>query len=1349
MPCWGLKLRSHPDKVLPLLEVVLDSFVSGLAGKCTESNDAWKEAQQQLLEAVERQLKSTKKDVRVIACQTLILLAKLGLEKEIGERLADAVSGLGSSELRLGAYTALEGVANVFLEGDGKNETMSMLADEVLTSLCGILPKDKNSTDGAKEIGFTSLLSWMQCSKRAGRGSGYDKALDYFLEAIEKYAALKGEFRFRLGNLVVSSNHGEAFAESIVVDLFEKKGNAVAKSLETIVETVAKKFKATDTIPQTDGVLATFLLVTYAHSKGEIPASIAKVFKDGSFLYGAAVLETVKTDTLLNYLVHRTIAMHVKTSCKDHDEDSTKPLSLVRLLEKKTGQPSQSDAALTLAVCVANSLCVSPKLSAYSSALSSLKTVITYAPVSTKASQSVLLALFSYMNETSLKNDDAKMSVNDNYEIKEVDESMNKLPSDATREPLSEDAFFKSIRCAANVLVSSSNMADSQALWKGLLLTHAGTTECSSRRQRVSLVSHLLDALKEKVVPIAENSTDTVMDELADFITMCAAAPTLEYPLDQSNEENGDKAGQAQSCIGKSTHKAACSLINSFGGIAGSFDAEFDDDEDNEKKPYAFASKLCTDKLPACLVAFMNKSLSSIESLSEDDISLYLCPEGVLFKPNGENDGQKNSGANSTAPKVEKKAATKKVKGGGGFDAFADEEWERQVRKDLAKKKAQAAGPTVTTLSAEDKKLLDEQSSKRVQVSSVIDVCFPRTLAAIRCLCESDIEVGNASLPCLGKTIIRVAVSPCEVLSSLYELQQDSFDTLVSLSGCVYEIDEIHARTLARALVTSFGVELKQETEDGKKESELVIKPLPSTCPSAACAIFEMEEYGDCLSGNSFSFLFPIIAAALSGPRNITGCDSALQVLGRHFTMLDGDEVDPIVKPMRKEIALSLLELLSHDRCQTFTNPTPYEALIGCYDTNEESTGSPLSASEIAPLLGENGALGVENQRVATMATLASIAEDHAKFVRSNPLIENRMWLNCHASQERIKFAARKAWLLSHEHDVPDDLITLTLDAPSKMYAVPLLPLLSHEDKSIASAAATALSSAIGMHAETAEKNVIKVCNLYIGSFPAPGSDEPAKSSLFPVPVAAVAKKPVKKVIDTGLKKKPAPKKVSGVSSSLAKITGAPAPKKKAATKALLAKTAPKERTLDENELMGQFMTQPSVKRETGEADTESKVAIRLGVLRAVSSFTEPSANVKLDLHTLKILIGFLIAFGLGDVNEEVRNAARDAARDIVASFGSSKEVIAFFLPQFESVLNTGKADVTCIDPLSPEKVPLTIAASDYRKEGVVILLGSIALHLNDISDAEKIDGIIDMLLNALKTPVSYCMLCLHSLLSS
>jgi hypothetical protein len=1434
-PALGLKLRAHPDKVLPPFGTICASFVSSKSKSKIDISSQLNEGAN-LLPSVMKHLKSPKVEMRTYAWKTLILLAQLGapsvelVTKAICEAFtAKGASGLTTSDTRAGGYAALEGIARYSLKSydslfggeDDDDDTIGKLADGALVAVAGCLPKDKNSAAAAassttadssslllvvKEVGMNALLCWMQLAKRASSStgpnkSGYEKALDHLAEPILKYNVKDGEFRFRIGSLIVpphsSSDYlssvagigginsiaagrvgGEAFFESVIINLFEKK--KIQKGLETIVDASVKKHSSSDAVPQIDGVLAVFLLVAYKSAQPSanftLPASASKAVSAGStvkghetsFLYSPSLLEAARTEPLVNYTLHRIVALQCKTAFKDAEEGGggkkvKGDQPLVRVIEKRLEEGHDapySAATRALAICAANPHPMSspPSSNLYSSIHASLKTIVTYSPVTAKAADAILFATFVNVNERSLKTEDEKLLVNESKTSREqfdpVDETFNKLPACSgknNRGRLSKTAPHKgydpaSVRHVANSLFG--NITNAEAMWRALVLSHAGTTMRSNRRQRVALVSHTLDRVTGTLIPFLEKGNkEEMLNGLARFVALCSASSSLNSIQKKGGDEDDSpqdaapakKAGGAT--ISPSVHEASMSLVNTLGGIAGSFDAEFGDADDEEQKPYAFSYDLCIKKLPHHLVSQLTQSLKELESLTEDDVALFRSPKGVLFEAGANGAapaGPDGASKPSNAPKSS--AAKAKGKKKGGFNAFEDEEWERQVKKDLEKKKkaqakATGAAPAEKALTPAEKELLKEQTSRREELTKLLRGDFPRALASIRCLCESDIEVGNSTLIVFGETVVAATVSSCVALSSLEALRDDSFNTLSTLASCVYEVDEVHAATIARALVISF----TSDENDDKKV--LKVSSLPSPCAPAACSVFEMDDYGDCLSGNSFAFLFPILRAALSGPRNIPGCDSALTVLERHCCMLAGDEEDAAVKALRKEMASTVLELLSHDRSQTFVSPTPYEALIACYTTDEDSSGPALTAPEIAPLLGPAGALGGENARVASMEALASIAESHPKLVKNNPLIENRIWINCHDKTERIKNAACKAWLVAHGHNVDVDVTSTVLDPPSKMYAVPLLPLLSHEDTTIATAAAASLASALGMHPSTAEKNIVKLCNTFISSFPAPGEDggeEPTKAqpaSPFPEP-PPVAKKPVvkKKVIDTGLPKKK--KKVSNVSSSMAKITGAPAPRKTAATKKLLAKTAPKkERTLDQSALMDQFKAPSTKKKVAAEDDSDAKVAVRTGVLRAISSMTDPAAKVQLDLPLLKIIIGFLMAFGLGDGNEGVRNASRNASRDIVAQYGSSDEAIALFLPQFESVLKTGQVDVKCVDPLESEKVPKTIAASDFRKEGVVVSLGSIALHLKNDADEGKIDDIIDMLLTALKTP--------------
>ncbi|KAL7456767.1 hypothetical protein ACHAWC_008242 [Mediolabrus comicus] len=1402
-PQVGLKLRSHPESVLPLMFAILSSLLQTTTSSSSLDLSTHLTEGGLLLTSTMKHFKSSKVEMRNWAWKTCVLFCRLNnntvTTKIVVDAICDAFTSLTTSDVRAVGYAALDGIGRYLLhldDGNDESDCCSDLANRVLSTLVSVLPKDKTVGTAtpadptkapllAKEVGYNALTTWIQLFRKYGShtsGSGYDKALGYLIEPLNKYSPKDGEFRFRFGSLIQlpsslyfggdvitgeqkGAKGGEGFLELVIIDLMEKK--KIQQGLESIIDAAMKKFASSDSVAQVDGALAVFLLVVYAHhsSGSKLSPSVLKIIAAGgtvkgqesSFLYSPSMLETARTDLLSNYILHRIIALHCKVTAKA--EGVTKAgkgadQPLVRVIEKRLNEGHDSPfsaATKVVAVCAANPLCITPmgtmSSTSFSSIQSSLKTIVTYAPVSAKASDAIIYALFSHVNEQSLKHEDARASLNETRSSREqfdpIDETFNKLPAccgnTATRGKLSATASHNgydpnTVRHVANKLLGDGTVTNTGALCRALVLSHAGTTMKSNRRQRVALVSHMLDMIKDVLLPFMEKSGDKEMsNNLANFVALCASTSSLEsVPIktDGDDKEAPETIDfDVKKSVSPSINEAAMSLITTLGGIAGSFDAEFGDADEDEQKPYSFAYELCIQRLPTHLVSHLDHAIKAMESMTEDDIALLFSPKGLLFLTEQVSASAGKGPSSPNKPTVEKKVAGRKK--GGGFDSFADEEWEKQVKKDLAKKKkAQegvSSGPSDKVLTTEEKETLAQQTKQRDQLAKVLRRDLPRALAAIRCLCESDIEVGNSSLPVVGRSVISVAVSACPALNSLQVLKDDSFDTLSTLASCVYEIEENHAPTLARALTISFSSK--------KGEGALTVSALPSPCASAACSIFEMDEYGDCLSGNSFVFLFPIIQAALIGPRNVPGCDAALAVLERHCAMLAGDEVDAAVKQLRKDMAGTVLELLSHDRSQTFVNPSAYEALTSCYTTDDASPG--LSAPEIAPLLGDRGALGGENNRVAAMTTLAAIARDRPKLVKSNPLIENRIWLNCFAKADRIKVAARKAWLVANGQDTDADVSNTPLSPPSKMYAVPLLPLLSNEDITIASAAATSFAHAVGMHPDTAEKNIVKLCNTYIGSFPAPGSDGEEKatksSSPFPAVPTPVVKPTKKKVIDTGLPKKKT-KKISSVSTSMSKITGAPAPKKSANTKKLLAKVAApkKERTLDQDSLMDQFKSPSSVKQIKAEDDSESKVAVRMGVLRAISSLTDPSAKVQLNLPVLKILLSFLMSFGLGDGNESLRNASRDAARDIVASYGSSEEATLFFLPQLEAVLSSGRADEKNLDPLSPEKVPKSLDASDFRKEGVVVSLGSIALHLKDDT---KIDGIIDMLLKALNTP--------------
>jgi hypothetical protein len=304
------------------------------------------------------------------------------------------------------------------------------------------------------------------------------------------------------------------------------------------------------------------------------------------------------------------------------------------------------------------------------------------------------------------------------------------------------------------------------------------------------------------------------------------------------------------------------------------------------------------------------------------------------------------------------------------------------------------------------------------------------------------------------------------------------------------------------------------------------------------------------------------------------------------------------------------------------------------------------------------------------------------------------------------------------------------LPSPSLLYSVPLLPLLSHYDQSIASAAAISYAAALGKHPSSGARNIEALCKFYIESFPS-SVDEADTKSGTPIPkTGAVPVSSAKKIPAIAPKKKAA-----AVKSPLA-IAGIGKPKvakKKASIPSALLKPK-EERTLDQATLEGQFkLAEPKAKND--EKDSQAKVDVRLGVLRALAATTTSTVPVVIDESTLILVTSFLMAYGIAESHEALKASARNALRDIVALHGGTEKGIAFLLPHLESVLSTGVADEASLGSLSADKVPRSVPASDRRKEGAVVALGSVALHLKGSEADSKVDATIDMLVLALKTP--------------
>lgn len=1385
----ALKLRSKPEPLMKTFISILSLIVSPSPHFAESPLLHHLEGDSKLVASVLRQLKSPKSDVRDYAISLLETLAFPACLKSFSAILNVVSAGLVSKQSdslatpdhREAAFLVLRNISNrLFLftkEQSGGNNILkdSLLSgslEKTIATIVTVLEKESTKNLSTKHVGNEALVSLLFVSSVCETKVSTESLSSYFSKPVLDIVKSKSvatttmattELRLRMQYLLTNNNNTGTndVVKSIINEIF-KQCPTLEKSLEALITNKNKVSSAS--IPQIDALISVYLcLLQYSVTKTMPPQYVIKVFSSKtSFLYSDGLLKQIQHDQLVGNILPRSIALFCKTyfPLEEEPENATNVFNdLFGSKNKKVYEgdmvyfsQSGSPAALTLATFLTNPYpgTTSPSCSLVSPLL---KTILTYVPNHIVAANAIVDDLFFKVNSLSNKNDEELLKIISTRKSRELFEPINE------NNPISSKHRGKlvsmnhcdfdscTIRFVAKYL-SEYVGNETDTIAKILLLGHVGTSSNKTQgKQRKFLENNTLNLLEDFKLPKEYYKGDS--SSACALSTLISSFAT--FPLEKkSTGPDESKDSKVDISTSQAIHGAALSLIITIGSLGGTFDPVFDDPNDEDTTTYAFSHSLSVNHIAEDLSKRLTFSADNVSRLDENDICLFLSQEGVLFlTENATNDA---SGANSSAPSnnaAKKRTGGKSRKQKGDFGAsFEDEEWEREMKKQMAAKKQAESGNKSATakLSPNEQKLLEQQTKTRKELAQIINVDFIRCLTAVQALFKSDVEVGNSCLQLLAKQVIDPVVSVSPAFLMLMKLKQASFDTLCDLAACIFELDESLASDLATSLRICYRQDINPPTlsttlpeihtaKSGMTTSSfshITISALPSTVCESILSVFKaLDEYNDCLSGNSFAFVFPILCASLTGPRTVPGTESALEIIKRHTALITGDDPDKIVTSMRRDIAMVILELLSHDRAIAFSRPTATETLSSCYIPSSGENGYPsnaiFSAGDMAPLLGENGTLGGDKARLASVIALSSIASEHPKFIKNNLLSENRVWMNCFDENEDVKQRARETWLLANSCESIDGTIESSLLLPpSKMYSVPLLPLLSHKNASVAHSSAKSFAFGMTKHPDTIEQNVIRLCKMFIDVFPIPLPEE--KNTPIAPKLVTPAEKPKKKPL---VKKKTTTRRnPASLAAGVPKL-GKPR-KSKSKSSSLDILKPKKERQLDTSDFANQFK-ETNVKK--GEADDEKKVSVRLGVLRVFSDLSNAMKDFSLDYSTLKLLVGFLMAYGLADSNEKVRNTARDAARDIVSNFGESENAINFLLPHFESVLSSGKADETCLGDIPSEKVPRDTLASDRRKEGAVLCLASTVIHLKGEENIVKIDTTIDMLIATLRTP--------------
>lgn len=1348
----ALKLRGNPESIIETATAITAALIqsTSISGLSLLKH---LEGDSKLLSSTIRQIRSPKHPVREHASSLVFNLAMSSpnLEtvppvlKAVSEALLGTKSGmsLSSPEQREAAYISIINVTekmHKLIPSTKENELdLKAIKDSLSLTLEAIsaaqgkeqITNMSTNSAGMKALFSLLMLSYsMNCKTSKGCTSTSKYLSKPALDAVGKSslnASTVTQFRHRIGSML--SMIEESFMESLIGEMF-KSDNKLQKGLESIIDNSMKKFRASSRVVQIDGLMAIYLLLVQCTLKDSMvmPSSILKILSGNStssFLYGEAMLDDSGLDPIVVKLLPRCIAIFCKILSRDEENRYAEKSVIfdkmflsadcndVKLIDTKT-----SGAADGIAACIVN-----PDLSSSGGTLDpsklsiDLKSILTYTPKPTETANAIVNSIFKKVNIISQHIDDASKGLGVTRESREVFEPTCDISSiEKYRGKLFSSNHRGCDSCnIRHVGYQLSSHISNDVLGKLMMLIHIGSSTKDNGKQRNGLTTKIQQIISNvaltKSISTKENP---LLEPLGIFFSACAITA-----------DKGDGKDVCGTILGTTIHEAALSLIVSLGSLAGNFDPEFDDPDDDELAPFAFARYLCIEYIAPKFASKLMQCTMAIEAFTSYDLDLYRSKDGVLVA-DVTNNGDKIE-RSKNIQNVDKKRPVKSRKQKGDFGAgFEEEEWERQVKKEIAAKKQDQGNSTQQQLSKEDKELLRIQSKKRKEMSDLISIQYYRSLSSIQALAKSDIEIGNACLPIFANCIIASVSSNAPAFKTVQHLKKKSFKALCVLSTCIFEIDEMFANELAQSIEISYRsrdkIVTRNDTNDEEKgdlddSKHLDTSALPSPCPAAAAIISELDEYNDCLSESSFAFIFPVLRAALAGPRTIPGCESALRILHMHTSLFTSETTMLSSSLLRRQMVLTVLELLSHDRSQTYSDPTPIETLCSCYTVpeSEEINGSLFSPGELAPLLGEKGSLAGKNCRIGSMVTLGSIASKYPSSIKNNPLIENRIWINCFEADKEIQHVAREAWYYANGISDQNEQQDIELPVPSQIYSIPLLPLLDHESDTIADSAASAFAHAMGKHPVTVERNIKRLCDTYIEAFPTVLEESKPNVTAPPPKVQPKIKKITKK-----------PKSKLGAPSTIGKA-------RSRKTKSTINIPKPKQRGLDQSTLKSQFLSESS-KANPGK-DNEKKVRTRLGILRVIIAVTDSSAKVSIELPILKMLISFLMAYGLADSDEFIRNKARNASRDIVSKFGDQEDSLEFLLPHLEAVLNTGKADESFLGDLSSEKVLRDTIASDRRKEGAVLCLGSAAIHLKGEDNLDKIDTTIDMLIGALRTP--------------
>ncbi|SNX84044.1 related to translation activator GCN1 [Melanopsichium pennsylvanicum] len=416
-----------------------------------------------------------------------------------------------------------------------------------------------------------------------------------------------------------------------------------------------------------------------------------------------------------------------------------------------------------------------------------------------------------------------------------------------------------------------------------------------------------------------------------------------------------------------------------------------------------------------------NTLFDDLQVLTQDDLGMWSTEPGTLFVDVLSNPKEDSADKNNKNAKME--------------------QWEAELRADIAKKKAAQN----KTLTQEQKAAVEAQSKIEAQARAKVEEIRSRYVRSLRTV-SSIVGARTEELEGYMQTLVNFVLRTFEVPQARFLFEKEAKEAFWALSSCCSIRLEAYSMFVGVGLLRSIDEQLVQEDFRAEPINELVLRIL--------YRLRSLSEQSP-LDAGTVAFIDPLIVRIVhAGGFGVDpeDTDSVLEQIQLSLDFIDfhGSACEDMRYPRSSFIDSLVTIVAKHTQISK-------DAVSGLRDMGEALRTTALPA-EIQKLLS-NTMVDEVYVRNGCLQAIQPLDLTDLEF----PV---ELWLAYHDEDEENARLAEKAWE-ENGLDVPET------------FADPLIALLEHKNAYVRDSCARALAAATEQHPEQVSSVIAKLCQLY------------------------------------------------------------------------------------------------------------------------------------------------------------------------------------------------------------------------------------------------------------------------------